>query len=167
MDIDFHSAGTGKRNPQLIPEIETNTTQRNAMGFVNMITCAFNYMKEHGGGHIAVITSVAGTRGMGLNPSYSSTKKFQITYLDALAQLARNLKFRSDNRYPSGFCKNTMLSHAALSVANGSGLCGPKDIQCPYEEEKTRYYRLPVRDHYVFLETHSPGDMGTHRHRHR
>ena len=113
MDIYFHSAGTGKRNPQLIPEIETNTTQLNAMGFVNMITCAFNYMKEHGGGHIAVITSVAGTRGMGLNPSYSSTKKFQITYLDALAQLARNLEIpvRITDIRP-GFVKTPMLSHA-------------------------------------------------------
>ena len=46
------------------------------------------YMAKHGGGHIAAITSVAGTKGLGMAPSYSATKAFQNTYLQALEQLA-------------------------------------------------------------------------------
>ncbi len=38
---------------------------------------------------IAVISSVAGTKGMGTAPAYSATKKMQNTYVSALSQLAR------------------------------------------------------------------------------
>lgn len=41
------------------------------------------------GGQIAVISSIAGTRGLGAAPAYSATKRMQNTYIDALAQLAR------------------------------------------------------------------------------
>jgi short-subunit dehydrogenase len=39
--------------------------------------------------HVAVITSVAGTMGIGTAPAYSATKKMQSTYLVALSQLIR------------------------------------------------------------------------------
>jgi oxidoreductase, short chain dehydrogenase/reductase family protein len=35
-----------------------------------------------------VISSIAGTKGLGSAPAYSATKRFQNTYLDALDQLA-------------------------------------------------------------------------------
>ena len=57
-----------------------------------MIDAAFGYMVKHGGGHIAAITSVAGTKGLGMAPSYSATKAFQNTYLQALEQLANMRK---------------------------------------------------------------------------
>ncbi len=47
-----------------------------------------NYSKSHKA-HIAVITSIAGTNGMGASPAYSATKKMQSTYLTALSQLSR------------------------------------------------------------------------------
>lgn len=37
---------------------------------------------------LAVISSVAGTKGLGVAPAYSATKRFQNTYIDALEQLA-------------------------------------------------------------------------------
>lgn len=89
MDLFFLSSGIGSQNPDLKAEIELNTARTNVEGFTRMVTAAFNYFKEKGGGHIAVISSIAGTKGLGIAPAYSATKRFQNTYIDALAQLAK------------------------------------------------------------------------------
>ena len=89
MDIYFHASGIGKRNSDLRPDIELDTLRTNGEGFVRMATAAFGWFRMHGGGHIAVISSVAGTRGLGAAPAYSATKRLQNIYIDALAQLAR------------------------------------------------------------------------------
>ena len=89
MDIYFHASGIGKRNSDLRPDIELDTLRTNGEGFVRMATAAFGWFRTHGGGHIAVISSVAGTRGLGAAPAYSATKRLQNIYIDALAQLAR------------------------------------------------------------------------------
>ena len=88
MDIYFHASGIGKRNTALQPDIELATLRTNGEGFVRMVTAAFGWFRTHGGGHIAVISSVAGTRGLGSAPAYSATKRLQNTYIDALAQLS-------------------------------------------------------------------------------
>jgi short-subunit dehydrogenase len=56
--------------------------------FVNYVKREPAYSKKHKA-HIAVITSVAGTMGMGPAPAYSATKSMQSAYLVALAQHAR------------------------------------------------------------------------------
>ena len=89
MDNYFHASCIGKRNSDLRPDIELDTLRTNGEGFVRMATAAFGWFRTHGGGHIAVISSVAGTRGLGAAPAYSATKRLQNTYIDALAQLAR------------------------------------------------------------------------------
>lgn len=89
MDIFFLSSGIGKQNHMLEAEIELNTVQTNVEGFTRMVTAAFNFFKNQGEGHIAVISSIAGTKGLGIAPAYSATKRFQNTYIDALAQLSR------------------------------------------------------------------------------
>lgn len=88
MDLFFLSSGIGSQNPRLLPEIEINTARTNVEGFIWMVTAAFDYFKAKGSGHIAVISSIAGTKGLGVAPAYSATKRFQNTYIDALAQLA-------------------------------------------------------------------------------
>ncbi|MEG0789128.1 MAG: SDR family NAD(P)-dependent oxidoreductase [Alistipes sp.] len=88
MDLYFHASGIGHQNIALQPDIEIRTAQTNAVGFVRMVTTAFNYFKQQGGGHIGVISSIAGTKGLGSAPAYSATKRFQNTYIDALTQLA-------------------------------------------------------------------------------
>ena len=88
MDLYFHCSGIGNQNMQLKPEIEINTLETNGTGFVRMVTAAFNYFKQSGRGHIAVVSSIAGTKGLGTAPSYSATKRMQNTYIDALEQLA-------------------------------------------------------------------------------
>lgn len=89
MDTYFHVSGVFYNNPDLVLKDEITTLETNAVGFARMTSTAYNYFRHHGGkGHIAAITSVAGTRGMGPIASYSSTKKFGQTYLEALQQLS-------------------------------------------------------------------------------
>lgn len=89
MYLFFLSSGVGYQNREVVPDIELNTARTNVEGFTRMVTTAFNYFKQKGTGHIAVISSIAGTKGLGVSPAYSATKRFQNTYIEALAQLAR------------------------------------------------------------------------------
>lgn len=89
MDLFLHSSGIGFQNASLSPDIELNTLETNGTGFVRMVGHAFRYFRNRGGGHIAVISSIAGTKGLGIAPAYSATKRFQNTYIDALEQLSR------------------------------------------------------------------------------
>lgn len=89
MDTYFHIAGVYYDNPQLNIDEEVTTIETNAVGFARMTATAYKYFRDNNQkGHIAAITSVAGTRGMGPLASYSSTKKFGQTYLEALQQLS-------------------------------------------------------------------------------
>ncbi len=89
MDILFHVAGTGWCNRSLELEKELVTVETNVDGFVRIIDTAYNYFRDRNrSGQIAAITSVAGTKGLGVSAAYSATKRFQNTYLEALRQLA-------------------------------------------------------------------------------
>ena len=88
VDLYFHASGIGKQNMNLLEDIENQTVQTNGMGFARMIGTVYRYMAAHQGGHIAVISSIAGTKGLGAAPSYSATKAFQNTYIQALEQQA-------------------------------------------------------------------------------
>ncbi len=111
MDIYLHSSGIGKQNPTLDAEIELDTLQVNAVGFVRMVDCAFNYFRGRGTGHIAVISSIAGTKGMGGAAAYSATKRLQNSYIEALAQLSRMERYgvRMTDIRP-GFVATPLLS---------------------------------------------------------
>ncbi|MDR2847925.1 MAG: SDR family NAD(P)-dependent oxidoreductase [Bacteroidales bacterium] len=97
MDLFFLASGVGHQNVDLAPEVELQTAETNVTGFTRMVTAAFRYFKTQKGGHLAVISSIAGTKGLGVAPAYSATKRFQNTYIDALAQLAHieklNIRF--------------------------------------------------------------------------
>ena len=88
MDLFLLSSGIGFQNMELNMEIELNTARTNVEGFTRMVDTAFSYFRNNGGGHLAVISSIAGTKGLGVAPAYSATKRFQNTYIDALEQLA-------------------------------------------------------------------------------
>ena len=110
MDLFFYASGIGKQNMELEPEIELDTVQTNGMGFTRMIGAAYRYMADHGGGHIAAISSIAGTKGLGAAPSYSATKAFQNTYIQSLEQQAkmRGLKISFTDLRP-GFVSTPLL----------------------------------------------------------
>jgi oxidoreductase, short chain dehydrogenase/reductase family protein len=88
LDLYFHAAGIGWLNPSLEAEKELKTMETNAVGFTRLVGCAYRYFANNGGGHIACITSIAGTKGLGPAPAYSASKAMQNTYLQALEQLA-------------------------------------------------------------------------------
>ena len=95
MDLYIHCSGVGSQNMLLDWDIERNTISTNASGFARMVLAAYRYFADNGiMGQIAVISSIAGTKGLGAAPSYSATKRFQNTYIDSLAQLSR---MRGDN----------------------------------------------------------------------
>ena len=109
MDLYFHSSGIGWENVSLDPDKELKTVETNAMGFVRMVSAAYNWFAEQKAdeakqraegdeqrasskerkARIACITSIARTRGLGAAPAYSATKRFQNHYLECLAQQAR------------------------------------------------------------------------------
>ena len=111
MDLFFYVSGIGKQNRTLEPSIEMATVNTNALGFTRMIGEAYRYFAELGEGHIAAITSIAGTKGLGPAPSYSATKAFQNLYLQALEQQAnaRKLKIRFTDIRP-GFVDTDLLN---------------------------------------------------------
>ena len=110
IDLFFLSSGVGHQNRDLQPDIELNTARTNVEGFTRMVTAAFNYFKTRGSGHIAVISSIAGTKGLCVAPAYSATKRFQNTYIDALEQLSylQKLNIRFTDIRP-GFVATALL----------------------------------------------------------
>ncbi len=104
-------SGVGKQNAGLDRGVELSTVDVNVKGFTCMIDTIFNYMAENLGGDIAVISSIAGTKGLGVAPSYSATKAYQNTYVQALEQLAnmRRLHIRFTDICP-GFVDTPLLA---------------------------------------------------------
>ena len=92
MDVCLLSSGIGKQNPTLETGLELATAATNVEGFIRMTNAAFHHFEQQGHGHLAVISSIAGTKGLGAAPAYSATKGFQNIYMDALDQLARMKK---------------------------------------------------------------------------
>lgn len=141
MVLYLHVSGFGKQNPELDPSLEMQTVQTNATGFVAMVSTAYRYFEteilkgrfsSQKPAHLAIVSSVAGTRGLGVAACYSSTKKMQQTYLSALVQLSRrkhlpicfsdiqpgfvNTDFiNKDKNYPMMI----EVGHAAQLIVNG------------------------------------------------
>ena len=111
MDLYVHVAGIGHQNRELNADIELQTVQTNGVGFTRMVGTAYHYMASHGGGHIAVVSSIAGTKGLGPAPAYSATKALQNTYIEALEQLsnAQSLNIRFTDLRP-GFVDTDLLN---------------------------------------------------------
>ena len=111
MDIYLHVSGTGKQNRQLHTDVELDTVETNVLGFTRMLNHAWHYFLAKGSGHIAAVSSIAGTKGLGVAPSYSASKRYCNTYLEALAQLAcmQGVDIRFTDIRP-GFVNTDMLS---------------------------------------------------------
>ncbi len=111
IDLYFHASGIGKQNRVLEEDIELQTLETNALGFTRMLGVAYRYFAEKGRGHIAAITSIAGTKGLGPAPAYSATKALQATYMQALEQQAhqRNLNICFTDIRP-GFVDTALLN---------------------------------------------------------
>lgn len=94
VDVVVYAAGCGWNNPDLDTAKDERTVDTNVVGFTRIINTAFDIFKTRGAstmarGQIAAITSIAGAKGIGISATYSATKRYQWTYLESLAQLAR------------------------------------------------------------------------------
>lgn len=109
MDLYFHSSGIGWENVALDADKELKTVETNGVGFVRMVSAAYNWFAEQRAdeakqraegdeqragdkerkARIACISSIARTRGLGAAPAYSATKRMQAHYLECLSQQAR------------------------------------------------------------------------------
>lgn len=109
MDLYVHSSGIGWENVALDTDKELKTVETNGVGFVRMVSAAYNWFAEQRAdeakqraegdeqkasskerkARIACITSIARTRGLGAAPAYSATKRMQAHYLECLSQQAR------------------------------------------------------------------------------
>ena len=114
IDLYFHSSGIGYQNPDLNAEKELATIETNALGMTRMVLTAFKYFESHPDheGQIAVISSIAGTKGLGAAPAYSATKRYVNHYLECLTQLKhiKGLKKLTISDIRPGFVKTPLLN---------------------------------------------------------
>ena len=91
MGLYFHSSGIGYQNTDLDADKELRTIETNCLGMARLDGEAFRYFEQHPEteGQIAVISSIARTRGLGAAPAYSASKRFTSHYLESLCQLKR------------------------------------------------------------------------------
>ena len=90
LDVYFHCSGYGKQNTGIDIKLEIDIVKTNVLGFTQLVDTVFNYLKQKNQrGHIVGVSSIAGTKGLGVSPSYSATKRYNYIYLDSLDQLAR------------------------------------------------------------------------------
>ena len=91
MGLYFHSSGIGYQNTDLDADKELRTIETNCLGMARLVGAAFRYFEQHpeAEGQIAVISSIARTRGLGAAPAYSASKRFTSHYLESLCQLKR------------------------------------------------------------------------------
>ncbi len=113
MELYFHSSGIGFQNPALDIEKEVNTALTNVVGVTRMLNTAFKYFQAHPEkeGHIAVISSIAGTKGLGAAPAYSSSKRYANHYLECLTQLCtiKGIKNIRIHDIRPGFVRTALL----------------------------------------------------------
>ena len=94
VDAILYSSGVGTASEIIDYEIENQTNKVNVYGFTQLVDYAYNYFVKQGYGHLAVISSVAGFRGLRGAPSYSASKGYQRIYLESLAQTAHRCKHK-------------------------------------------------------------------------
>lgn len=91
MDYLVYCAGVGFEDPELDDAKTRSMLETNVVGFGRIIAAAYRYYRDTANdytGHIAAITSIAGTRGIGVAAAYSASKTFQQRFIDALEQLS-------------------------------------------------------------------------------
>lgn len=119
MDKVLYAAGCGWNNPVLKVSDDERTVATNVDGFTRIVNSAFTWFAENrtpsgNRPQLCAITSIAGTKGIGISATYSATKRYQNTYLQALTQLARvrHIKLSVTDIRP-GFIDTALLDTSA------------------------------------------------------
>ena len=134
LDLYFHSSGVGWQNVGLDMERELATIETNCEGMARMVGHVFNRFRTQPDSpvRIAVISSIARTKGLGASPAYSASKRFTSNYLEALQQLTAIARLRhiSFTDIRPGFVRTPLIegsnfpmqleaSQVAVSIVEG------------------------------------------------
>ncbi len=92
VELIIINSGAGKRNPELLWELEKIPVEVNVKGFTLMAVIAAEYFTARGKGHLVVVSSIAGLRGNRFSPAYSASKAYVSTYADALRHKFAKMK---------------------------------------------------------------------------
>ena len=114
INLYFHSSGVGWQNPGLDPAKEVLTVETNAVGFCRMMTAVWAFCAERRERRVqlAVVSSIAGTKGLGAASAYSASKRFVNHYMECLEQLRRmqGMRHVSLHDIRPGFVRTPLLA---------------------------------------------------------
>lgn len=101
VDLCIYSAGFGKRNIKLDPQIEMRAVEINVKAYTKTVLFITDYFKHRNStsqrGQFVVLSSIAGARPLGVAPGYSATKNYQINYQRSLEKTNR-IETKRDKR---------------------------------------------------------------------
>ena len=127
MDLFLLSSGIGFQNTNLNMEVELNTAYTNVEGFIRMVDTAFIYFRKSGGGHLAVISSIAGTKGLG------SAAKRSCRRCGTTITSARTAPWTPTSRC----CAATWASAGATSPRSGASATSSTPMRHDKTEERS------------------------------
>lgn len=117
-DVILYAAGCGWNNPMLNAEEDERTVKTNVVGFTRVVNAAFDWFATRGAVNkkkplLCAITSIAGTKGLGISATYSASKGYQNIYLEALSQLTAIRRINLDiTDIRPGFVDTALLNSA-------------------------------------------------------
>ena len=152
MNLYFHSSGIGYQNTALDAEKELRTVETNSLGMTRLVGEAFRYFEAHPEmeGQLAVISSIARTKGLGAAPAYSASKRFTSHYLECLSQLTRIKRLRhihiTDIR--PGFVRTPLIEGSHFPMQLDAGKVAVDIVRAMERRQSVvtinRFYRLLV-----------------------
>ncbi len=120
VDTIVLNAGGGYVNHELDENKELFAVNVNVAGFTKCALASYKYLRKRGGGLLAGVSSVAGTRGIRHAPAYNASKSYVISYLESLRHKATKEKTNiqiTDIR--PGFVKTPLISGESGNYAFG------------------------------------------------
>ncbi len=110
-EIDISVFCTGTHDPQAEKRFELNSIERimnvNFFGTINSINAVYEYYKERKSGHISIVSSVAGYRGLPSAGAYCASKSALTTFAESLYFDLKRFNIRVSVVHP-GFIKTPM-----------------------------------------------------------
>ena len=87
-NIDIAVFSTGIHDPKSEKKLDIENIRKimetNFFGTINSINSVYNYFKERKSGHISIVSSVAGYRGLPIAGAYCASKSALISYAESL-----------------------------------------------------------------------------------
>jgi short-subunit dehydrogenase len=113
-NIDIAVFSTGIHDPNSERKLNLESIRKimetNFFGTMNSINSVYNYFKDKKSGHISIVSSVAGYRGLPIAGAYCASKSALISYAESLYFEMKRFNVRVSVVNP-GFIKTPMTDH--------------------------------------------------------